>query len=392
MSKVIEVDHRNPIVVTQQGMVSSLGLDAATSAAAARAGLRRVQELDYLRFASLDRRSVEPAVGHSIPIITHGFEGAPRLARLADAALRDLLSRFSIPSRSSPGFYMSMPSCRRHLTGAELIADVESREAFLDDAADPVFSVDEESWSAEVLSLALAWMDLPQGDQVRFVSVSGHTGFSEALAAAVQDLNTRTIDMALVGAVDSLVDERCLRWLKTTGRLKSEANPTGVEPGEAAVFLAIEPQQSAGKRNASPLSWIGTIAFAEDQHCRMTGRQPTGKALGECIRSALGDTASLWLISDHNGEFSRATEFGHSLIRMLNHTKRRLLPTLYPAASFGDTGAASGAVATSLVLSSFMRGYAAAETAVVASTADDTQRSAFSLLQSRVRCYGSQRS
>src|SRR5690242_13841451 len=121
--KSIEIDRGDPIVITAQGMVSSLGLDVATSCAAARAGLRRAQALDCLRVASLDGRSVQPAVGHAAPIITHGFEGAPRLARLAAAALRDVTSRSSLPTGTRVGVYISMPSCGRRFTGADLIPD-----------------------------------------------------------------------------------------------------------------------------------------------------------------------------------------------------------------------------------------------------------------------------
>ena len=125
--RVIKGDSRDPIVVTAQGMVSSLGLDAATSCAAARAGLRRAQELDTLKFASLDGREIQCTIGHQAPIITHGFEGAARLAQLVTGALRDLSTHGPIPS-GRKGLYLSMPSARRHLTGAELIPDPEVRK------------------------------------------------------------------------------------------------------------------------------------------------------------------------------------------------------------------------------------------------------------------------
>src|SRR5260370_1312942 len=152
--KVVKGDPGDPIVVTAQGMVSSLGLDAATSCAAARAGLRRAQELDTMKFASLDGRTMECAVGHQAPIITHGFEGASRLAQLVAGALRDLASQVSIPS-GRKGLYLSMPSCRRHLTGAELIPDPKVKRSFLEKVEEESSRLNNRDWTDKVLSLSV---------------------------------------------------------------------------------------------------------------------------------------------------------------------------------------------------------------------------------------------
>jgi 3-oxoacyl-[acyl-carrier-protein] synthase-1 len=379
-ARVIEVNRDDPIVVTALGMVSSLGLDAATSCAAARAGIRRAQPLDYLRFASLDGRSVESAVGHPVPIITHGFEGAARLAQLAAGALRDLTNGWAIPIGARVGFYISMPSCRRHLTGAELVPDPDAKEVFLEEIEDLSSTLDDESWTEHVMSVALRQTGFARDLRLRFVTYAGHTGFAEALAVAVEHLHRNEIDLALVGAIDSLTDERTLKWLRLTGRLKGEANPTGLEPGECAVFVAAERREQAARRRASPISRIGTIVTAEEERPHILGQQPTGNALSTCISSAIDVVPNLWLVTDQNGEANRATELGNVLAKISN-TKGQLLPALLPAASFGDTGAASGGVAVCMAQTAFLRSYSSAHVAVVASAADGLQRAAFSIVR-----------
>jgi 3-oxoacyl-[acyl-carrier-protein] synthase-1 len=375
--RVIEVDRDNPIVVTAHGMVSSLGLDVATSCAAARAGLRRAKKLDNLKFASLDGRTVECAVGHQAPIITHGFEGAPRLAQLVAGALRDISSRTSVSS-GRKGLYLSMPSCRRHLTGAELIPDTEVKQSFLQTIEAEFPALDDRISTDKVLSLALQ-QTVPLRDiTLRFVTYAGHTGFAEALAVAVEELRRCEVDLALVGGVDSLADERSLRWLRLTGRLKGEANPAGLEPGEGAVFLTVERIRDVDRRQSPVLSRIDNIALAEEDRPRLQGQQPTGRALSGCIRSVAGGTAELWLLSDHNGETSRAMEFGNVLARLAN-PKTEFLPALFPSAAFGDTCSASAGLAACMAQSTFYRDCAPSGMAIIVSIGDGPQRSAFSL-------------
>ena len=375
--KIIEVDAGDPIIVTGQGMVSSLGLDASNSCAAARAMLRRAQGLDTLRFASLDGRTVECAIGHPVPIITHGFEGASRLAQLVAAALRDLTSQFSIPSDGRAGLYISMPSCRRHLTGAELIPDPVAKLAFLEESSKALCPADDHIWTGKVLSLARRQVLLPRELPLRFVTYAGHSGFAEALAFAVEHLQTNEVDWALVGGFDSLVDERYLKWLRLTGRLKGESNPTGLEPGECAVFLVAERKDHAVRRHARILSQINRVATAHEDQPRLRGQQPTGRALGNCIR-ATANAAKLWLITDHNGETSRGMEFGNVLSRVAVPSSQ-MPPVLFPAAVFGDTSAASGGLAACVVQNAFHRNYAPVSSAVVVSMDDGSQRAAFSI-------------
>ena len=70
-------------------------------------------------------------------------------------------------------------------------------------------------------------------------------------------------------------------------------------------------------------------------------------------------------------------EWGNAVVRLVAQSPRFAEPVLwYPAASFGDTGAASGAVALCMAIRAFERGYAPAQTATIISSADGSNRAA----------------
>ena len=73
----------------------------------------------------------------------------------------------------------------------------------------------------------------------------------------------------------------------------------------------------------------------------------------------------------------RAMEWGNAVIRLVGNSQAFAEPVLwYPAASFGDTGAASGAVALCIAVNAFARGYAPAQTVAILSSAEDSSRAA----------------
>jgi hypothetical protein len=87
-----------------------------------------------------------------------------------------------------------------------------------------------------------------------------------------------------------------------------------------------------------------------------------------------------WIVTDHNGEAYRALDWGHALVRLGAIAPGfRSAPLLYPALSFGDTGAASGGVACCLVVEALARRWAPADAALVLSAADGPERTAVAL-------------
>jgi 3-oxoacyl-[acyl-carrier-protein] synthase-1 len=214
------------------------------------------------------------------------------------------------------------------------------------------------------------------------VHATGHTGFHRALAQAARDLRSGAVSAALVGAVDSLIDPAGLARLADSGRLKTPLDPAGLQPGEAAGFVwldAVDPTSPA----ASPaLATVRALAFAQEEYVSFADGAPTGRAIASAMRDAVSHLsisrfAPVWALSDLNGEAYRATDWGNALVHTEAGQNLRLSPgTLYPAASMGDTGAASGVIALCIAAAAFARGWAPAQTAALVSASDAGERSA----------------
>jgi hypothetical protein len=369
--------------ITGSGLVCSLGTDVDNACAAARAGITRAVHLDYFEMTSSEG-ALETAVGHPVPFLAEGFEDCTRLLRLARGALADLSTH---SNSACPNFYLSLPDPNRCFTGTDLIADPEIRNSINmrteqedrdDEDADqeqdqPGFTLDPAHLLKEAAKLA-SWRCEPQ---LRFVSFSGRTGVAEALNAALADLRTGTIQHAIVGGVDSLLDEDTLNWLDATGRLKSSTVPAGLQPGEGAAFLLVE-----GDTHSSTKAKISAINLASEAQTLLLGSPATGRGLAEALAGVLRTNGEYcpWILSDLNGEPFAASDWGQALVqlRAKGHSLDPAL-TSYAAACFGETGAASGALSMCVAAKALERNYAPLSSALVVNSSDGCGRSAILL-------------
>jgi len=367
------------VAITAKGMVASLGLDAHTCCAAARAGLMRSEELPYA-FNDIWNKKVEYAIGHRVTLVTEGFEGPARLARLMECGLRDLESRTGRLDQIRPAFYLSLPSRFRTVCGNELVADEEIRRQMTQTAGQASSERPYED-AARILqqaARALTWGVVPS---LRYATISGHTGVAEAVSAALADFSSDSVNNAVVGGVDSLLDEETLDWLQQTGRLKTSAVPSGLLPGEAAAFVLL---QRTDLSRTPPQALIRSTHVLRENGAFLQGDPPSGVALSEVIRETvknLTDSERVWIITDQNGEPYRAQDWGLAVPRVLASPRDSIL--WYPAVSFGDTSAASGAVAICLAVRSFERHYAPSNSLLILSSADGTTRAAMCLESGR---------
>lgn len=367
-------------------MVSALGYGAAASCAAARAGVTRPEELDYFVYRSPEDGENEFAIGHPVRDITLGFEGRARLLRLTQAALTDF--RRNLPGSSlvkkRSAFYLSVPDPNRRLTGFDLVRDEETRltmkeeeEEAADDPQDP------DVW-ANLLQSAAKGADWPGETRLEFVSTSGHTGVAEAMDRAIRDLHAGHVDSAVVGGIDSLLDEVTLTWLENAGRLKRAGNPAGLMPGEAAGFFLLEMDDAREVIGPTFGSVVG-LETGEEADTLLKGNPALARGLSEVLSRLLEgadtpDQDPAWIVTDQNGEPYRAVEWGNALLRLVQRHPGLVTPVVwYPAAAFGDIGAATGAAAIGMVTQSYRRGYAPAKTATIVLTADGLSRAAMSI-------------
>jgi 3-oxoacyl-[acyl-carrier-protein] synthase-1 len=372
------------IAITGMGMVSSLGHDVRTGNAAARAGITRSAELDDFQYRSIETGEVEGLIGHPVSILTDGFEGDARLLQLANAGLIDLQRQVSHAPwlKANTGFYLSLPDPLRTYTCLNLITDEEDRKSLEKKAKVAEEEQPEKNRAQNLLLKAAQLNEWSIKPPLRFVTTSGHTGISEALKMAVLELSTGLVDGAIVGGVDSLLEEDTLGWLHNTGRLKTSGTDVGLQPGEAAAFLLIENIQNARTRKARIFAIVYDVQIGEESKSLVTGEPPTGQGLKGVLTGIMQneewqDTGPIWLVSDQNGEHYRAMDWGNAIVRLLTVEEAFARAIMwYPTASFGDTCAASGAVSLCNALCAFGRGYAPANRVAVISSADGPSRAA----------------
>jgi 3-oxoacyl-[acyl-carrier-protein] synthase-1 len=421
-------NHTKPAtaVVTGVGMVSSLGYDAAASCAAARSGIVRAQGGGF-RYVSAEDHDLREAVGHPAGEVTLGFEGAGRLIAMAVAAVEDLVRSGTLErlDQRRAGLFVALPDAERVNSGRELLPDSaaavagaagpgEDEEDDDDEAGDEGdededADASEEEGEAEIdtsSSRAAAGRGRtateskpePPGERVCqgllsitsllipparcFHFYAGHSGFAQAVVSAAEALRRGTIQHAIVGGIDSLLDEPTLRWLAETRRLKTEDEPCGLQPGEAGVFFTLDLEETARQRKAPIRAMLAIAGEGVEEDSLLAGKPALGKGLSQAIVDLFSKFPELsaqpfWILSDHNGESYRAQEWGYTLARLgAEFPKLREASVWYPALSFGDTGAASGAVALALSLAAFSKSYHPAPSALILSSSDGIERSA----------------
>jgi 3-oxoacyl-[acyl-carrier-protein] synthase-1 len=322
--------------VTGVGIVSSIGLGAASTCAALRAGISRPSSYRGLSVLDADTLEDEPVTGHPIAGFTDGFHLVGRWVRLARGALDDL---FPAGARA--------PDARFWERSAVLLATREpDDDLFQVEPGEALDRMRREYW-ATMRSV----LHCPDGCVVELVP-RGHTSTAAALARAVALLGSG-LERALVIAVDSWFHPVLVQRLVDDDRLKTSENPVGLAPGEAGVALLLETGHAARSRQAAPLGFVRAAALASEPPSGDEDRPSSGRGLEEAVLSALqaDDPASPFdgeLVADLNGENWRAMQWGMARVRLGGRIGGARLHL--PATSLGDTGAASGAVGVALAL------------------------------------------
>jgi 3-oxoacyl-[acyl-carrier-protein] synthase I len=364
------------------GMVSSLGLDWATSCAAARAGIMRAQGLQHYNLQVTAPCDVHPAVGYQVDLLTRGFEQRGRLLRLLTGALRDLwrdvLGRYgNLLSRACEvPVYLALPDENRIGANSALMLEEGWEEARAWDEED---SDDEEAFHEPPLfEDAVRLSKWPRPVRLAAEDKAGPVSLLQLVERCHRDMRNGNAQWAIVGAVDSLLDDGTLTWLQKTGRLKTGVVPTGLMPGEAAVLFLVE-IMNAG---ATSLGEFESTIVGVESSSLASGQQSSGAVLAHVIERAgtpVGwpSSSAPWIISDHNGEAYSANEWGCAVQRLTSRNNAfGHAQILFPAMVFGDTGCARLAVAMACALAAWERGYAQDSRCCIAGTSDEGVRGA----------------
>ncbi len=324
--------------------MTAIGLSLPATAAAARAQVPGLFESDLLN------RIGEPIKGASVPLVGKESLGCERLLPLAAPALREALLPLShidwrrLRSRWYLGTPPERPGFPAHFTSR--MSETLLREA----KADPA------STRIEVIS-------------------RGHSSTHLGLERAVRALCSRHAEICVVGGVESYWHPDTLDWLDESGRLSSGENLDGFIPGEGAGFLVLATAERARRQGLPCLATLLATATAEEPHPLSSTGISIGAGLTTAVQQVLHAEKADWVVCDMNGESYRATEWAYAYLRT---GKRHRDPLLlwHPADTYGDVGAASGAILMGIALSSFRRRYARGPSCLTWTSSDDGLRGA----------------
>jgi hypothetical protein len=317
------------------GLVTSLGNDARQSVAASAAGILRAAELPGVKVAATDMGVDEvPVVGHAVPL-AQGFAGVGRLLALGVAALADLQSvledgkskRTAMLVALPPPFYeLDPPPTQLPRDQPEMYGDFIPRLA------------------------RLAKLEAPA---VSRVYCRTQSDFVAALDEAFVLLRRRVVERCIIGGIDTLVDSSTLEALLDGGLAKTDDDPARLSPGEAAGFLCLEAERSGG---VPALGFIDEWVQDAEPSTRFNGDPAVGRALARSIANTLRDRPRPGVvIGQLNGDERRAMDWGHALVWLSANAGLKGVAEVYPAASFGEIGAATGPASVALALDAVSR-------------------------------------
>jgi len=364
------------VSVRAMGMASPLGRTAAGACAAARAGISRIGPADGLKVDDPELGEV-PVAGHVASHVTRGFEGVGRLARLAAAALRDLLD--GTDWRPRPGevcpTYLALPG--GYLAGYYYGSAVDDLGLGL--ARPEVEATLEQQRRVdlqETLVPTVARMcGIRASDFPTTHVFHGTVGLISALSGAIDLISRGDAERCLVGAVDSWVDPVALQLLFELGMLQIPGEAGGVIPGEAAAFFLLE---DPARSTAQPLGFVRAAYVDASGARRFDDRQPDGRAEAGVILACTAGTEAegtpFWTLCDMTGDGWRAQEWGNALT--LLPPALNAAPGWYTGTSFGEAGAANAAVGLCMALQTMRRRAATPPNAVLSMAGYDGLRGA----------------
>jgi 3-oxoacyl-[acyl-carrier-protein] synthase-1 len=345
-------------VVTGIGMTTPVGLTAAQSCAAVRAGISALTELEYF-VVEKDGFPEGFLTACSVTGLTDGHLGLGRWTRLATSALADLsaAARLSAADLATSALFLALPSPTRRGVDRRI---------------------------ADVLPGRIArWMDAPGLEQRTRVYLDGHAAGASATRDGLAELRAGTIARAIVCGVDSLIEPETLRFLVEKRRLRTPEQADGLLAGEGAACFLIEQSEAARSRGVRPLARVEAAGTAVEPVTIWADEPSAATGLSDAVNACLAQlpdrgAATRLVIADLNGESYRAKEFGNVAARVLS-----AIPVSWalwhPTDCVGDTGAAAFVISACVGVQALAKGYARSDTVLLLGSSDDGLRGAVAL-------------
>lgn len=330
------------LVVVGTGAISPVGLNAAATCAALRAGIVRIFMLDdYVS------RNGQTLVAARVPSLNR-CSSIHHLADMALRALSEAISAIDQTRRSTLVFHLALLLQDRNAVPAELIEHIRTG----------------------LKSLSITQVNVS-------IYLQGHAaGFSALREAQLRMLKSPDEITALLG-LDTLSDLPSLDYLDRRHRLKEDGNPRGLIPGEAAACVLVTSSRTAAYLGLPAQAIIASVGIGQEP---ATIDKPHIPLLAEGLTSALKEAldGAHWthdsvrcVYSDQNGEAYRAKEWIFALTRTLHDAD-----LIHPADCIGDSGAASAPLLITMATAAWARGYAKGPRALVYCSSDSGLRGA----------------
>jgi 3-oxoacyl-[acyl-carrier-protein] synthase I len=319
------------LAITAANCITAVGHNGPITAAAVRAGISRFSEnKDY------SDSHGNPITVARIRGIEDGRDATVRMADIAALCLKNLLTDYFRQGTQRP-------------SQIQLFLGAASEER-----SGPRYDI---SCRDQVLRVMGKWAykaDLQ-------IIPQGNASLPYSISLAGQLIKSNPTTLCIIGGIDSLIRDSTLNWFEQTGRLKSISygRQQGLIAGEAVGFMVIEDPARARQANMPILARIAGLGLAEEQMSRAANATSRGSGLTDACRSALAggkDKEICAVFGDLNGENPRALEWSMTESRCFK-SRNQLRQLWSPANCYGDIGATSGAVLTTIASQGFVRGW-----------------------------------
>lgn len=321
--------------IVHVGMITPLGSDYATSAAAVRAGMARFDQSSYTNDAFMPMKMAQ-VPGEALPPLQDALNNLgltlrqKRLLRLLTPALSEAL--VTLPAEVSLPLFIgaaeAIPGCAAPLPARFLHLIKEQTKANIDTSLSRVFA-------------------------------TGRVSGLQALEMAYRYFEATGQHLALVGAVDSYQDSLLLSKLSKERRILAVGMSDGFVPSEAACCLLVATEQGMRQLNVRSLGYVSRPGFANEPGHHYSEAPYKGEGLDASWKQVLTNRQGHpvnTLFSSMNGEHFWAKELGVSVSR----NSQQLDPEMahvHPADCLGDIGAATAPVLIALALKGMQQKY-----------------------------------
>lgn len=339
------------IEVVAVGARTPVGLTAASSAAAVRAGISR-----YAEYPFIDVRGQRLVVAADSLLETR-LEGRDRLRPMAESVLDELEARLGekVLHGSRLRVLLALPEARPGFSESDATSVVESLAARF-----------RAKTSTAIVELA----------------GRGHAGAIRAVEQAMEECSKARDSLCLVVGAESYHHPDTFMWLERGRRFAQPGIRSGFTPGEGAGGMALMSAGLGRRLGLPPLAIVRGARTAQEARLRESETGSFGVGMTQAV---LGAVAGLELpreavdtvYTDINGERYRSEEWAFVALRAPTVSKAPGYKA--PSDCWGDMGAAFGALGAILAVQAFARGYARGPHALVMAGSDSGLRGAMLL-------------